>query len=689
MGEPRPELPGPRPCIERYAQGGAVGITGGRFFSIDFYLGRALTSVRVGVGGVRHSGWPGRIGLWSSSSAASGTSSQASPPRRRGPGHDAGAQAPHVPRPAGGARLDRPPGATRPRPLKPDLIPTPRASPAASTSSRARSSASTCRSSTCVDAARGRRRAAGRAAGAAGGAGGGDRARQRRGAGPARPAASRSCVDCRPAWEALELPERTVLHAGPPLAWARMCEPDAGRRAVRDPLRGLGRQRRRRPTPGRDRSRAAGAVPPLARGGPDDRHRSRARCRCSSSRTARTATAPTSPSTRGSARSCATAPTTRACSRACAGSRREAGPLLGAALRAARRPAAAPADGAGAAHGRRDAPAQRGRLGAASRAASCRTWRASAGATTRVARLAEFIGRQRPVLPEPRDGGRQGDRRRGRRRGRLDGGDDDGAQRHRLRHPRRRARRSLVHGARRPCRSVSTCRASAPTTRTPTWATARSWRRSASAACAMAASPAVARFVGAGGMAEALAVTEEMREISAGEHPHFRIPALDERGTPVGIDVRRVVETGITPLINTGIAGRRAGTWARSAPAWRARRWPASPPRWRRWRSRGHEPRRGVADQLADEVEQRGLGERLRRTSQRGRARTSSTAAAGRQDDRQVLPLRRGAQPGQELTAVHPGHRDVEQDQVGRELAAAGRTPRGRWTARWPRSRRR
>jgi hypothetical protein len=77
---------------------------------------------------------------------------------------------------------------------------------------------------------------------------------------------------------------------------------------------------------------------------------------------------------------------------------------------------------------------------------------------------------------------------------------------------------------------------------------------------AMAASPAVARFVGAGGMAEALAVTETMREITLGEHPHFRIPTLDERGTPVGLDVRRVVETGVTPLINTGIAGRRAGT---------------------------------------------------------------------------------------------------------------------------------
>jgi len=76
---------------------------------------------------------------------------------------------------------------------------------------------------------------------------------------------------------------------------------------------------------------------------------------------------------------------------------------------------------------------------------------------------------------------------------------------------------------------------------------------------AMAASPSVARFVGAGGMTEALAVTAQMREIVAAEHPHFRIPTLDDRGSPVGIDVRLVVETGITPLINTGIAGRKAG----------------------------------------------------------------------------------------------------------------------------------
>jgi Protein of unknown function (DUF1116) len=78
-------------------------------------------------------------------------------------------------------------------------------------------------------------------------------------------------------------------------------------------------------------------------------------------------------------------------------------------------------------------------------------------------------------------------------------------------------------------------------------------------AFAMAASPSVARFVGAGGLGEAVRITEEMAEICLGEHPHFRIPTLDERGTPVGIDVRKVVETGLAPLINTGIAGKVPG----------------------------------------------------------------------------------------------------------------------------------
>ena len=77
---------------------------------------------------------------------------------------------------------------------------------------------------------------------------------------------------------------------------------------------------------------------------------------------------------------------------------------------------------------------------------------------------------------------------------------------------------------------------------------------------AMAASPAVAGFVGHGGLPEAVAATEEMEEICLAEHAHFRIPTLGDRGTPVGIDIRKVVETGITPLINTGMAGKVPGT---------------------------------------------------------------------------------------------------------------------------------
>ena len=78
-------------------------------------------------------------------------------------------------------------------------------------------------------------------------------------------------------------------------------------------------------------------------------------------------------------------------------------------------------------------------------------------------------------------------------------------------------------------------------------------------AFAMAAAPAVAGFVGAGGFAEAVAYTHAMGEITAGRNPKWGIPALEFAGTPSGIDVRRVVETGIAPAINTGIAHRRPG----------------------------------------------------------------------------------------------------------------------------------
>jgi hypothetical protein len=78
-------------------------------------------------------------------------------------------------------------------------------------------------------------------------------------------------------------------------------------------------------------------------------------------------------------------------------------------------------------------------------------------------------------------------------------------------------------------------------------------------AFAMAAAPAVAGFVGAGGFAEALGYTRAMGEIAAGRNPKWGIPALEFAGAPAGIDVRRVVETGTAPAINTGIAHRLPG----------------------------------------------------------------------------------------------------------------------------------
>ena len=76
---------------------------------------------------------------------------------------------------------------------------------------------------------------------------------------------------------------------------------------------------------------------------------------------------------------------------------------------------------------------------------------------------------------------------------------------------------------------------------------------------AMAAAPAIVRFVG-GSVADALAATRSMYEITLAEHPRYQVPILSFRGTPVGIDVTRVVRTGILPQINTGMAGRVAGT---------------------------------------------------------------------------------------------------------------------------------
>jgi hypothetical protein len=77
-------------------------------------------------------------------------------------------------------------------------------------------------------------------------------------------------------------------------------------------------------------------------------------------------------------------------------------------------------------------------------------------------------------------------------------------------------------------------------------------------AAAAAGSPAVAAFVG-GTMADARATTEELDVVCAGRSTRFRIPTLDLRGTPLGVDARRVAELGITPKITTGVLHASTG----------------------------------------------------------------------------------------------------------------------------------
>lgn len=75
---------------------------------------------------------------------------------------------------------------------------------------------------------------------------------------------------------------------------------------------------------------------------------------------------------------------------------------------------------------------------------------------------------------------------------------------------------------------------------------------------AMAAAPAIVKFVG-GTPKDALNVTTRMYEITETENKIFQIPALDFRGTPTGIDVLKIIETGILPAVNTGIAHKKPG----------------------------------------------------------------------------------------------------------------------------------
>jgi hypothetical protein len=75
---------------------------------------------------------------------------------------------------------------------------------------------------------------------------------------------------------------------------------------------------------------------------------------------------------------------------------------------------------------------------------------------------------------------------------------------------------------------------------------------------AMATAPAIVQFVG-GTPQDAIANTREMMHITLGRNNGFTLPALNFTGTPAGIDARKVLDTNIAPIINTGIAHREAG----------------------------------------------------------------------------------------------------------------------------------
>lgn len=76
---------------------------------------------------------------------------------------------------------------------------------------------------------------------------------------------------------------------------------------------------------------------------------------------------------------------------------------------------------------------------------------------------------------------------------------------------------------------------------------------------AMIAAPGVTRFIGAGGFQDAVQISNEQSKIVVGQNPNWSVPTWDFRGTNLGIDIRKVVETGIEPVINTGIAHKEPG----------------------------------------------------------------------------------------------------------------------------------
>ena len=74
----------------------------------------------------------------------------------------------------------------------------------------------------------------------------------------------------------------------------------------------------------------------------------------------------------------------------------------------------------------------------------------------------------------------------------------------------------------------------------------------------MGGAPGILSFVG-GTPEEALAYSRDMRQITVSTSPEYLIPALGFEGTATGIDVRKVVQTNILPIIDTAMAHKEPG----------------------------------------------------------------------------------------------------------------------------------
>ena len=75
---------------------------------------------------------------------------------------------------------------------------------------------------------------------------------------------------------------------------------------------------------------------------------------------------------------------------------------------------------------------------------------------------------------------------------------------------------------------------------------------------AQAAAPALQTYQG-GSPEGMIQISRDMYEIPVGEHPEFQIPSLGHRGMPVGMDIHKVVETGVVPVMDAALPGKGGG----------------------------------------------------------------------------------------------------------------------------------